>query len=178
MLPQPSTCVSRTLLGPARWSARDAITCSAAIRCRCRCCSREVRYIGRGSHPSQRMMRRTAGGSPGLMCTSSTYKEDGRKMFSSAVSATCSGNVSATFRQFFSVTRWNTAGTTCSNVARTSPGGQRHTIFWPYWPLRHAGEGGTRTPVSTFSFKAARACGSCTDGVLSHSGRTSRTTFK
>ena len=39
-------------------------------------------------------------------------------------------------------------------------------------------ERGIPALVTTFSFKAARACRSYVDGVLSRSARTSRTTFK
>ena len=57
----------------------------------------------------------------------------------------------------FSATNWNTARTSCWNVAGTSPGGERRAIFEPYWPLWHAEEGDTRTRVSAYSFRAATA---------------------
>ena len=78
----------------------------------------------------------------------------------------------------FSVKDWKTTTTSCKNVAGTSHGGDSTQFFWPYWPLWHVGEGDTRTHVSTFCFRAARACRSYVDGVLSRSARTSRTTFK
>ena len=56
--------------------------------------------MGRGSHPGQRIMRRTARGLPGLNGTSSTYKEDCRKICSGDVPVTSSGDVPATFWQF------------------------------------------------------------------------------
>ena len=55
--------------------------------------------MGWGSHPGLRMKRRTARGSPGLICTSSTYKEDGGTMCSGDVPVTCSGDIAATFWQ-------------------------------------------------------------------------------
>ena len=51
-------------------------------------------------------------------------------------------------------------------------------MFWTYWPLWHAREGDTRTRMSTVSFRAAIACRSYAEGVLSRSARTSRTAFK
>ena len=42
MVPQPSTCASRTLLRPAKWSAKAVGTSNAAIGCRGSYCSMEV----------------------------------------------------------------------------------------------------------------------------------------
>ena len=56
--------------------------------------------MSRGWHPGQRLVKRTACGSPGLICISLTYREDGRKMCSGDVPITFSGDIPSAFWQF------------------------------------------------------------------------------
>ena len=73
--------------------------------------------MDRGSHPGQRMMRRTTRESPGLICTSWTYKEDGKKLCFGDVLVTCSSDVLSTLGQFSALH----TGTPLEQVVGTSP---------------------------------------------------------
>ena len=77
-------CPSPPLVSPRRYSGRldGPPGPSAPPVLQVRCCSRVVGWTGRGSHPGHRIIRRTARGSPGLIYTSSTQREESRKMFS------------------------------------------------------------------------------------------------
>ena len=99
MLPQPSACVSTTLLRPARWSA--SMRCPG-LKPRPIYVTALLQQLHLQPIAGQEVMtalRPTARGSPGLICISSTHRVDGTKMCSGDVPVPCSGDLPTTLWQ-------------------------------------------------------------------------------